>query len=796
MPETPLRPTYIGARIPRVEDDRLLAGRARYLADIRRPGTVELALVRSPLAHARIERITTGPAAAAPGVLRVVTAPDLTGVSPVPDFFEWARPVRTFPLCRDIVRYAGAPVAAVVASDRYLAEDAAELVEVDYESLPVVESIDDALADGAPTLYPDWPGNVMVDAPGTDDEVGGIFTRAHRVVSGRYVTQRYSAVPMETRGTLAQWDDGRLTVWTSTQFPHICRTLLSLVLSIPERDIRVVAPDIGGGFGCKAEIYPEDFLVCWLARDLGRPVRYIEDRAEHMVATGQARDMVVELAAAVGTGGRVEALRGTIDQDLGSEELYPPGFAMAFVAMGSLTGPYHIGHQNVRVRGVVTNKTPAGAYRGFGIPEAVFAMERLMDKIASETGVDRMELRRRNLIAPEDLPYTTAPGSVIDSGSHRAAFERVIEMGRASLEAARAARGQEARLRLGLGVINYVEGVNPTYFNTTGNWTANEACTLRVEPDGSVTVAGGVLTMGQGVTTMAATLAAEELGVPIEIVRVAFGDTDANPYGLGAWGSRSTGAFGGALVKAAAQIRAKAAAIAAHLLEAAPADMAFEGGRIHVAGSKEHSVSWAEVARAATVRTLDLPPGMDPGLDVTATYQPGNIDHVPRPDGRMNACETYTNSSHAAVVAVDTETGVVELLRYLVTHDCGTVINPTIVEGQIHGGVAQGIGGTLYEHNAYGPEGTPLATTFMDYLLPTATEVPPIVVEHFESPAPGTAFGAKGAGEAGLIGPAPAIAAAVEDALREFGVKDLSETPLRPSAVLAAIRGAASREQA
>jgi carbon-monoxide dehydrogenase large subunit len=794
MPESASRPTYIGARVPRIEDERLLTGRTRYLADIRMPRTAEVAVVRSPLAHARIEGIETGPASAAPGVLRVVTAADLEGVSPIPDFFDWARPVRTFPLCREVVRYVGAPVAAVVADDRYLAEDAAELIEVDYESRPVVDSMDAALADQAPTLFPDWPDNLMVDVPGTDGEVGGIFARAHRVVSGRYVTQRYSAVPMETRGTLARWEDGRLTVWTTTQFPHICRTLLSHVLSVPESCIRVVAPDMGGGFGCKAEIYPEDFLVCWLARDLGRPVRYIEDRAEHLVATGQARDMVIDLEAAVDADGRLEALRGTVDHDLGSEEIYPPGFAMAFTAMGSLTGPYRIPHQNVRVRGIVTNKTPTGAYRGFGIPEATFAIERLMDQIATETGTDRAEVRRRNLITPEDLPYTTAPGSIIDSGSHRAAFERVIEIGRIALEEARAAHAHEASTRLGLGVINYVEGVNPSYFGTTGNWTANDACTLRVEPDGSVTVAGGVMTMGQGVNTMAATLAAESLGMPIENIRVAFGDTDTNPYGLGAWGSRSTGAFGGALVKAAAQIREKALQIASHLLEAAQADLVIKDGRICVAGSEEYGVTWADVARVATVRTLDLPPGGDPGLDAAATYEP-DVDHVPRPDGRMNVCATYTNASHAAVVAVDIETGVVDVVRYLVTHDCGTVINPTIVEGQIHGGVAQGIGGALYEQNAYGPEGLPLATTFMDYLLPTATEIPPIVIEHFESPAPGSAFGAKGAGEAGLIGPAPAIAAAVEDALREFGVKGLSATPLTPSAVLSAIGGPADRER-
>src|SRR5712691_3550549 len=424
MPEaaTDLRPTYIGARLPRIEDERLLSGGARFLADNSLPDALEMALVRSPFAHARIERIGTAAAWAAPGVQSVVTASDLEGVSPVPDYFEWARPVRTFPLCREVVRYVGAPVAAVVAQDRYLAEDATELVEVDYQDLPVVATIEAALAPGSPTLSAPCPETLRLARRGADPEVGGIFARAHRIVSGRYVTQRYSAVPLETRGTLAQWDDDRLTVWTTTQFPHICRSLLSHVLSVPERDIRVVAPDIGGGFGCKAEVYPEDFLVCWLAMRLGRPVRYVEDRTEHMVATGQARDMVIDLEAAVDPEGSVEAIRGTVTHDLGSEELYPPGFNMAFVAMGSLTGPYRIAHQDVRVVGVVTNKTPTGAYRGFGIPEAVFAMERLMDRIAGELGLDRMEIRRRNLIAPVDLPYATASGSLIDSGSHRAAF--------------------------------------------------------------------------------------------------------------------------------------------------------------------------------------------------------------------------------------------------------------------------------------------------------------------------------------------------------------------------------------
>ncbi len=784
-----LRPSYIGARVPRLEDERLLAGRGRYLADIDVPGCVELALVRSPFAHAHIARIDLTAAAASDGVLMAVTAADLDDVSPVPDFSDSARPVRTFPLCRERVRYVGAPVAAVVAGDRYLAEDAVELVQVEYEELPIVESVEAALAEGAARLYEDWPDNRMVDAPGSDLEVERIFASAHRVVSGVYTTQRYAAAPMETRGTLAEFADGRLTVWTTTQWPHICRSMLAHVLPLAERDIRVIAPDIGGGFGCKAEIYPEDFLVCWAAMRLGRPVRYVEDRAEHLVASAQARDMAITLQAAVEEDGRIEAIRGSVVQDLGSEEIYPPGFNMAFVAMGSLTGPYRIPHQDVRVVGVVTNKTPSGAYRGFGLPEAVFAMERLVDRVAREIGMDPLEVRRRNMIEPADLPYVTASGAVIDSGSHREAFERVIEMAQAARARAVASRGPEATTRVGVGIVNYVEGVAPSYFGTTGNFTANDSCTVRFEPDGGVTVSGGVLTMGQGVHTMVATLTAEVLGVPIEDVRVQLGDTDVAPYGLGGWGSRSTVSFGGSLLKAGERVHEKARSIAAHLLETAPEDVVFGGGALHVAGSPDRAVSWRDVATAAYVRTFDLPLDMEPGLEATATWEPA-IDDEPREDGRMNGCATYTNASHAALVDVDVETGVVRVLEYLVTHDCGTLVNPMIVEGQIHGGVAQGVGGTLYEHCVYGPQGQPLATTFMDYLVPTAMEVPPIVVEHFESPSSLVAFGAKGAGESGLTGPAAAIAAAVEDALREFEVSGLDATPLTPAIVMRAIGGA------
>jgi carbon-monoxide dehydrogenase large subunit len=796
MPETgglaavaTLRPSYIGARLPRLEDQRLLAGQGRYLADIEVPGCLELTLVRSPFAHARIARIDVSAAEGAPGVVMAVTAVDLDDVRPVPDFSEYARPVRAFPLCRERVRFAGAAIAAVVAADRYLAEDAAELVQVEYEELPVVSSVEAALAEGATRLYEEWPDNKMIDAPGSDPEVERIFASADRVIGGVYTTQRYAAAPMETRGTIAQFADGRLTVWTTTQWPHICRTILSHVLPLAERDIRVIAPDIGGGFGCKAEIYPEDYVVCWAAMRLGRPVRYVEDRAEHLVASAQARDMAITLQAAVHEDGRIEAIRGSVVQDLGSEEIYPPAFNMAFVAAGSLTGPYRIPHQDVGVIGVVTNKTPAGAYRGFGLPEGVFAMERLVDRIARELGLDPLEVRRRNMIGQEDLPYVTAAGAVIDSGSHREAFEEVIEMAEVARAAAMASHDPGGTTRVGVGIANYVEGVAPSYFVTTGNFTANESCSVRFEPDGGVRVSSSVLTMGQGVDTMVATLTAEVLGVPIEDIRVQLGDTDVAPYGLGAWGSRSVVSFGGSLLKAGGQVREKARAIAGHLLETAPEDVVIDGGVLHVAGSPERAVSWRDVATAAYLRVFELPRGMEPGLEAMATWEP-DIDDVPGEDGRMNACAAYTNASHAALVEVDVETGVVRVLEYFVTHDCGTLINPMIVEGQIHGGVAQGVGGTLYEHCIYGPEGQPMATTFMDYLVPTAVEVPSINIEHFESPSPLVAFGAKGAGESGLTGPAAAIAAAVEDALREFDVTGLDATPLTPATVLRAIQGA------
>ncbi|MER5390276.1 xanthine dehydrogenase family protein molybdopterin-binding subunit [Saccharopolyspora sp. NPDC002686] len=780
------RPSLLGARVPRVEDDRLVAGRGRFLADVVLPGMVEAAFVRSELPHAMVRGVDTSAALESDGVHAAISGPEL-GIGPVPDLVQWVRPVRHFPLARDRVRYVGCPLAVVVADDRYLAEDAAELVDVDLEPLPAVDDVDVALAPDAPLLYPEWGDNRLLSMAPENPAVDEAFRR-FPTISGTYTIDRCTAAPMEPRGVVAEYRDDRLTVWTSTQAAHLVRTMLADVLGMVERDIRVITPDVGGGFGQKNTIYPEEYLVPWLAMRLRRPVRWVEDRHEHLLTSCHARDMRIELSAAVRDDGTIAALRGRIRTDLGSGETFPGGFGPSVVAVGSLCGPYRIPHQCVAVEGVVTNKTPLGGYRGYGMPEGTFAIERLVDKIGRERGIDPLELRRRMILAPDDLPYETAAGARIDSGSHREAFERAVELGEQLLAEERQ-RTPDAHL--GVGYATYVEGVAASAFAVTGIRSGQDSADLRFDPDGGVTVAVGISAMGQGSHTMVATLVAEELGLPIDQVRVVMGDTDTAPFGLGSFASRSAVVAGGAIAQAAEVLRRKGTEIAAHLLEASPDDLELADGGFQVRGSPGSSVPWSQVARVALTRTFELPPGTDPGLDARASYEPPGMDHAPRPDGKMNASANYTNSTHAAVVEVDPGTGVVRVRRYAVVHDCGQIINPLTVAGQIHGGVAQGIGGVLHEQLPY-EDGQPLATTFVDYVLPTACEIPDITTEELCSPAPEIPFGIKGAGEAGIIGPPAAIARAVEHALEPLGVADVDTTPLTPSAVRRLIEEARS----
>lgn len=767
----------ISVSVKRQQDLRLLTGRDRYVADIDLPGMLEAVFVRSPMAHAGIRRIDLGAARAMHGVHATVASSDLLGVSPFPDHLRMARGVAQFPLAVDRVRYVGTPVATVVADDRLLAADASEAVIVDYETLPVVSSIEDSLAQGAPLLYDDWPDNRLLELSRETPEIDEIFARS-KVVSGIYKMHRHGAVPMETRGVVADYDGERLTVWSSTQQPFIERSTLSHILGIRESKIRVVVPSIGGGFGAKLHVNPENAVVAWLAMRLGRPVRWIETRAEHLTAAAQSREQLHELEAAIDEGGRIEAIRCRITRDLGSGEIFPPGVGPALVSAGGVTGPYRIPLAAVSITGVVTNKTPAGAYRGYGMPEIVFALERFIEKIAGALGRDPLEYRREMLIRPEDLPYRDARGKLIDSGSHLEAFDQAVEWGRK----ARHRHLPEVGHRIGIGYATYVEGVGPSYFGTSGRWTAGDGAQVRIEPDGNVTVSSPVIDMGQGTKTMVATVAAEALGVSVDDVEVRLGDTDVTPYGLGSFGARSSIVAAGGIVKAATAVRAKALQIAAHKLEAAVEDLAIESGHIHVRGSMESSISFKEVAAAAYFRTFELPAEMTSGLSDTAVYESEGVDHLPDSNGQMNACVSYSNSTHVAVVDIDLDTCDVSVIDYLVVHDCGPLINPEIVEGQIHGGVAQGIGGAIFEQMLYTTDGQPRATSLADYLVPGPCEIPRLEVEHLESPSPVTPLGIKGAGEAGATGPAAAIGNAVADALGQFEV-EIVETPITPQLI-------------
>ena len=674
----------------------------------------------------------------------------------------------------------------VVADDRYQAEDAAASVGVDYEPLPVITTIEESLADGAPRLFEDWDDNRLLHFPHASDAVAAAFER-YPSVRLTVESQRQSGNPMETRGVVAEYRGGRLTVWSSTQVPHMLRSTLALVLGLSESQIRVVTPDVGGGFGAKLHQYSEEVVVAWLAMRLERPVRWIEDRAEHMVTAVHAREQVMEMQAAYDTDGTIKALRCDLVTDIGSGEIFAPPAATSLTSAGVLTGPYKIELRDVNITCAVTNKTPSGAYRGFGQGESVFAMERVIERVAAAAGVDANAVRRSMLVKAEDLPYTTAAGGILDSGSHLEAFDRTVELTEQLAAKVRAECADDPSVRVGVGYSSYVEATAPTHFGTSGIWTAYDSAAIQITPDGGARVAVGAAAIGQGTETMVATLAADALSLPIEKVSVSLGDTDQTPYGLGAWGSRGAVVSAGAVVKAARVIREKASRIAAALLEASPDDITLTDGAYHVEGSPEPGVTLAAVANAAWGSTMRLPYGEEPGLSAVVTFDPPGVTHFPDSHGKMNAAATWSNASHGTVVKVNLATGVPEIAEYVVVHDCGTLINPTSVAGQIQGGVAQGIAGALYEQLHYSESGQPESASFMQYLIPTAIEIPDVTIDHFETPAPGIPLGVKGAGESGTIGCAAAVASAIDDALSEFGAA-VTSLPVTPSMIREIVR--------
>ncbi|TMA53017.1 MAG: xanthine dehydrogenase family protein [Deltaproteobacteria bacterium] len=737
--------------------------------DIHLPGTLALAFVRSPYAHARITQIDVSAAQAHPGVQAVLTGSDVSeAIKPLRVEYDPARapthkscdwPV----LAQGKVRFVGEAVAAVVATNRYVAEDAAALVEVEYEPLDVVWDMEKALELASPLVHEEWGDNVMQSLEAEIGEVAKAFQEADCVVAERFTTGRHLALPMETRGCLAQFEAAAdsLTLWSSTQVPHVLRSYLALVLDFPEHHIRVVAPDVGGGFGLKAHLFPEEVITAFLARRLQRPVKWIEDRRENLTASLHAKHQVVQAELALTKDGTILGLKGRFLSDVGAYSEYPWSSALeAGHAASSMPGPYKIPAFRFEAVSVATNKTTLGVYRGVGMPTGVLVMERLLDLGAQKLGLDPAELRLRNMIRKEDHPYTSIIGAEIESGSHQESLQMALEMLGYQDFRAQQQKGQAQGRYIGVGLGCYVEGTAPSSqaFQAMGLALGGyESATVRMDATGKVTVLVGTHSHGQSHETTLAQVAADELGVPLADVKVIEGDTTAVPYGWGTWGSRSAVTGGGAIILASRKLREKLLRVASRLSEVPADDLELAEGVVRRKTDGTTLVPLKEIAYRIVSAPAGLPAGEEPGLDATAHYEPPP--------------STHANATHLATVEVDIETGQVKILRYIVVEDCGTIINPLVVNGQIQGGVAQGIGTALYEQVVYDENGQFLTGTLMDYLAPTAVDVPQVEIGHIESPSPYTPGGIKGMGEGGAIAPPAAIANA-------------NEVPLTPERVL------------
>ncbi|MFL5847840.1 MAG: xanthine dehydrogenase family protein molybdopterin-binding subunit [Solirubrobacteraceae bacterium] len=760
---SPSAGSAVGRSLRRREDERLLRGAATFLDDLDPTGVLHVAFARSQTAHARVAGIDVARAREAPGVEAVVVASDLdTGplVPPLDNVLAVATPRPL--LGEDAVRFVGEPVAAICAASRYAAEDAAELVDLDLEPLPVVADLDAAAADEV--VVDGYASNVIFDNRIQTGDVDAAFAHAAAVVERTFVNPRYAALPIESRGMQAAPEGDGVRIWASTQAPHKLAQVVSELLELPRELVVVVVPDVGGGFGQKAHAYPEDIVVVWLARRLGRPVRWAEDRSENLLASSHARDQTVRVRAAADRDGALLAIDADVLCDSGAYGVYPHGHMLeALGTPGMIPGPYRLRTYRSRGRAVATNKCPEGAYRGVGLPVASFVHERVMDLLAAELDLDPAEIRRRNLLAPDELPYETVTGQHYDSGDYAQALERALEaIGYREARAAQREARAQGRL-VGLGIGCYVEftGINSMVFTGRGmvGIAGFDGAHIMLDADGMVTVWTTLPAIGQGSETTFAQMAADEMGVDLARVRVAHADTSVGGlHGTGTFASRSAIAGGGAIRDACGELLQRLREDASERLEANPEDLVLADGAVHVAGSPAASVPLQELVEAASADRYR----------VSATFDPPAI--------------AYPYATHACQVEVDAETGAIDIQRYVVVEDCGTVINPIIVEGQVHGAVAQGLGGTLLEGMVYGPDGQPLTASLMDYLVPTAPDVPPLEVAHMSIPAPGSPNGAKGVGEGGTLGPPGALANAVSDAL---GV-ECNELPLTPERVAAA----------
>lgn len=785
----PQAPPGTGSGTRRKEDTRLLCGQGEFLGDVHRPDLKHVAILRSPVAHARIRDIDGSGALTLPGVIGVFTGAELAG-----EIGEFSHHLPMIPTLRQItwsvlatgkVRFVGEPVAAVVAESRYIAEDALELIEVDYEELPAVTGAEAGLETEAPLLYEDWGDNVFLYMPGSHGDVEAAFAGADGVLRERFTHHRISGLPMEGHGALGEFDpaSGRLEMHVSTQVPHTLRTVISDISGLSESKIRVVAPDMGGGFGNKAHFMREEVLVAVLAMRVRHPIVWVQDRTENLLAGLHSREQVHEVEVAYRHDGRILGLRADFVVDVGSPELYILGCAPAIVTTAVVPNCYDLQDYAFELRCVATNKGPMGGYRGYGQPQGIFLMERVLDLVGEKLGVDPVTMRRLNTIADEPRPYVTATGAVLDVGSFNDQLTELLVA--ADYDGACRAR-DEARAAdrlVGVGIAQMVEPTAPNIHGLAGRFGGYEMAMLTVQPDGKVNVAVGTKSQGQGHETIYASVAAEVLGIGPDDVEVSDGDTAGLPYGIGTWGSRSAVMGGGAVIKAAREVRDKMAAIAAGLLDA-PADQIEASGGFFRLG--EAAIPFGQIAAAAYLHTFLLPPGMDPGLSAVVGYDPGNTSPFPDEQGKMNVAATYSTAAAAAVVEVDASTGVVTVEELTIVHDCGTVIDRVLLDGQIHGAIAQALGQTFYEEIHYDANGQPQTSTLLDYMIPGFGDVTEPRIIHRETPSE-LIGGFRGAGEGAIIVTPAALAAAVHDALAPLGVS-ITQSNLSPPRLRSLIR--------
>ena len=773
---------HVGARLKRLDDPRILTGRGRYVDDVTLPRMVHVAFVRSAHAHARLTRVDVDAARRAPEVAGVLTGAEAARLcKPYRGILLHYKGMKTgamLPLALERVRYVGEPIVAVAATSRAAAEDAAQLVAVEYEPLPAVLDPEAAVALGAPLIHPELGDNVIYETRLAGGDAAAAFAAADRVYRQTFRIGRHTGVPMEPRSLVADYEPftRALTLWLSSQVPHMLQAVVAALFGLPEHRVRGIAPDVGGSFGIKIHVYQDDMAACGLALRLGRPVKFVATRRESFLSDIHAREQTVSVEVAAQADGTLTAMRAAITAAVGPYSAYPRSSVVeGGQVLRLLPGPYRLRHYDATLTVVAQNKVVTSQYRAVGHPIATAVTESMVELIARDLGLDPAEMRRRNLVRPDELPYTSVTGNVYDSGSYHAALATLLEKAGYDELRHEQRRARQAGRAVGVGLSCFIELTGPgAQFYGVGGApiSGQEGTTVRLEPSGAVTVLTGLTDQGQGMRTALAQIVADELEVPVESISVVSGDTAVVPYGGGTWASRGMPIGGSATLLAGRALRDRVRRVAAALLEAHEDDLELYQGRVRVRGAPDRALTLGQLATTVYFRSNELR-GVEPSLEATVHYtNPG--------------AWTFTNGAHLAVVEVDRETGRIRVVKYVAVDDCGRLVNPALVDGQVRGGVAQGIGAALAEHCVYDAQGQLVTTTLMDYAVPTAADLPPIEVHHLETPAPGIAGGYKGAGEGGTAGAPAAILNAVNDALAPFGVM-LTEQPLTPERVLRAL---------